>query len=94
MTAVFKAPGERPEIIEIENTLKAFQEAVGGHIESFTLMNNACVICNEEGRLLGLPRNCDFLGQSFVGPILVVGVNEDEFCDINEDVAGFVMGVQ
>lgn len=28
-----------------------------------------------------MPYNCRFFGVDFVGPILVVGRNKDEFCD-------------
>ena len=30
MTAIYKAPGQKPEIIDIPNTLEALQEKVGG----------------------------------------------------------------
>ena len=39
--------------------------------------------------LLGMPYNCRFFGVDFVGPILVVGRNKDEFCDVPE--ADFLM---
>ena len=86
MRVIHKAPGQRPEIRDIPNTLEALQEAVGGYIETFTFATDACVVCNEEGRLLGLPYNCDVLGLSFCGPILIVGVSGDEFCDIPADL--------
>ena len=86
MRVIQKAPGQMPEFREIPNTLQALQEAVGGYIETFTFATDACVVCNEEGRLLDLPYNCDLLGVSFCGPILIVGVNGDEFCDIPSDM--------
>lgn len=86
MKVIFKAPGCLPEFRDIPNTLEALQEAVGGYIETFTFATDACVVCNEEGRLLDLPYNCDLLGVSFCGPILIVGVNGDEFCDIPSDM--------
>ena len=89
MKAIRKKPGCEPEIIEVENTLEALQQEVGGHIETVTIASDAVVICNEEGRLCGLPYNCRFLGVDFVGPILVVGRNKDEFCDVPE--ADFLM---
>lgn len=58
----------------------------GGYIETFTFATDACVVCNEEGRLLDLPYNCDLLGVSFCGPILIIGINGDEFCDIPSDM--------
>lgn len=81
MKAIYKAPGKAPEIIQAENSLEALQEKVGGYIETVTLASDACIICDEEGRLKGLPRNVSFGRTEFVGPILVVGVREDEFCD-------------
>lgn len=89
MKAIRKKPGCEPEIIEVENTLEALQQEVGGHIETVTIASDAVVICNEEGRLCGLPYNCRFVGVDFVGPILVVGRNKDEFCDVPE--ADFLM---
>ena len=84
MRVIYKAPGKAPEIIEIENTLEALQEKVGGYIEVVTMAKNARIICNEEGRLRGLPYNITFLGERFVGPVLVVGVSGEDFCDLED----------
>lgn len=89
MKAIRKKPGCEPEIIEMENTLQALQTEVGGYIETVTIATDTVIICNEEGRLRGLPYNCRFVGVDFVGTILVVGRNQDEFCDVPE--AGFLM---
>lgn len=82
MKAILKNPGEQPQIIDIDNTLEALQAAVGGYIETITVATDACIVCNEEGRLLNLPFNCQLCGKNFVGPILIVGVNGDEFTDL------------
>ena len=89
MKAIRKKPGCAPEIIEVENTLKALQREVSGYIETVTIASDAVIICNEEGRILGLPDNCRVCGVDFVGTILVVGRNKDEFCDVPE--ADFLM---
>lgn len=89
MKAIRKKPGCAPEIIEVENTLKALQAEVGGYIETVTIASDAVVICNEEGRLRGMSYNCLFFGMVFVSTILVVGRNKDEFCDVPE--ADFLM---
>ena len=89
MKAIRKKPGCAPELVEVENTLKALQQEVGGYIETVTIASDAVVICNEEGRILGLPDNCRVCGVDFVGTILVVGRNKDEFCDVPE--ADFLM---
>ena len=84
MKAIRKKPGAQPEIIEVDNTLKALQAEVEGYIETVTISSDAVVICNEEGVLRSLPYNCRFFGVDFVGTILVVGRNKDEFCDVPE----------
>ena len=89
MKAIRKKPGAQPGIIEVDNTLKALQTEVGGYIETVTIASDAVVICNEEGRILGLPDNCRVCGVDFVGTILVVGRNKDEFSDVPE--ADFLM---
>ena len=88
MQAIRKKPGCEPELIDIDNTLAALQQEVGGYIETVSIAD-VVIVCNEEGRLCGLPYNCRFVGVDFVGTILVVGRNKDEFCDVPE--ADFLM---
>ena len=89
MKAIRKKPSCAPEIIEVENTLKALQREVSGYIETVTIASDAVIICNEEGRILGLPDNCRVCGVDFVGTVLIVGTKGDEFCDVPE--ADFLM---
>ena len=92
MKVIYKAPGHAPELRDVPNTLEELQSSVGGYIETVTFASDAAVICNEEGRLLGLPYNCTFLGVNFVGPILIVGKKKDEFTDIDPWLAGKILG--
>ena len=82
MNVIRKEPGKAPEIVEIENELEALQKAVGGYIETFTFAVDACVICNEEGRMKGRPYNTTLGRTSFVGTILVVGIEGEAFTDV------------
>ena len=91
MHVIYKAPGRPPEPRDIPNTLEELQGTVGGYIETVTLAADAAIICNEEGRLLGLPYNCRFFGVDFVGPILVVGVDGDEFTDLDPAAMGMLL---
>ena len=75
-------PGKKPEEREIDNTLEALQEIVGGYIECVTLATDLVIICNEEGRLMNLPHNCWICNASFVGTIIMAGVDGEEFADI------------
>ena len=90
MKAILKQPGQRPAVVELENTLKALQRAVGWYIETVRITSDACLICNEEGRLMGLEPN-PVMGISLVGPVLCVGVNGDAFCSLTDESAEFLL---
>lgn len=78
---ITKRPGCPARHVWMSNSLEAFQAAVGGYIEAVTLASDAAVICNEEGRLLGLKPNVKICGVDFCGPIVLVGVHKDAFSD-------------
>ncbi|MBR2674926.1 MAG: DUF3846 domain-containing protein [Mogibacterium sp.] len=49
---------ERAEVIEIEDKLEAMREVVGGLIQEYMpLEDEVAIICNEEGKMMGLPLN-------------------------------------
>ena len=78
-----KEPGKAPFIEPLfENSLKAFQEAVGGYLETVTLASDLTFICTEEGRLVGLPYNTTICGCPFFGTVLAVGVKGDDFASV------------
>jgi hypothetical protein len=50
--------GKEPRVAKISEGLKPMQEVVGGRIEAYELFKDqAAIICNEEGKLKGLPPN-------------------------------------
>lgn len=51
MKILLKRVGRTYEFAEIENTLKAMQTVVGGHIEIVPLKNGYLLVCDESGRL-------------------------------------------
>lgn len=80
---IIKEPGQAPRLEPLfENTLEAFQEAVDGYIEAVTIAEDLVIICNEEGRLRGLPFNVNVCGVGFVGTVIAVGVKGDEFASL------------
>lgn len=86
MKVLIKNPGETPILgAEIANTLESLQQHVGGNIETVRLCKDLTIICNEEGLLRGLPYNCTICGADFVGPIIICGVDGDEFCSVPVD---------
>ena len=55
-------PNKYPKMIEIDDTLEAMQEVVGGDIEEYMpFEDEVAVICNEEGKVNGLtPNRADY----------------------------------
>lgn len=72
-------------VTNISDTLQNLQKFVGGYIEIVNLWGDAAIVCNEEGRIKGLPYNCSIDGVGFVGDILIVGTAGDELEDLDED---------
>ena len=76
------APGEHPREAVLKNDLDSLQKAVSlgcdyqGLIEVVGLENGACIICNEEGKLLGLEGNRR-LGEDIIAGVFYV-VGEDK----------------
>lgn len=71
---VLKKVGKIPEIMNIENTLEAKQELVGGLIEVVSgLKDNILLICNEEGKLANLLPNLMFDFDYIAGDCFFVG---------------------
>lgn len=90
---VIKEPGQAPKVEPLfDNTLESFQKAVGGYIETVSF-GSIVIICNEEGRLLGLEPNVEVGSVDFVGTILAVGVKEDEFCSLSASVVPKVLQI-
>ncbi|MBD5085682.1 MAG: DUF3846 domain-containing protein [Clostridiales bacterium] len=80
-------PGRLPEEITMPNTLEAFQAAVGGYIEVLDLGGDAVLVCNEEGKLAGLPANRRVCGDTIAGIFLITGSADGEFCSLSDEDA-------
>lgn len=51
-------PMQTPKVKEIESSLESMQKEVGGYIQAiYPFEDSVALICNEEGKLLGLPLN-------------------------------------
>lgn len=58
ITMLLVEPGKYPKPIEIEDTLEAMQEVVGGDIEEYMPFDDeVAIICNEEGKMNGSELN-------------------------------------
>ena len=58
MNVLLVAPLEPPRAAELDNTLEAMQQTVGGPIQAvYPFEEPVALICHEEGKLVGLPLN-------------------------------------
>lgn len=80
---IIKRPGEAAFEASVANELQTLQLWAQGDIEAVTLSTGPTVvlICNEEGRIVGLTPNCRINGEMILGTILLVGVKGEEFAD-------------
>lgn len=86
-------PEKAPYVKEIPHTLEALQQEVGGLIEViYPFRDMVGLVCNEEGKLLGLPLNrClfDENGQLFdiiCGTFLVTGLGAEDLASLPSDL--------
>ena len=70
--------GEIPQVKELDNELKTFQDIVGGYIESLNLTEDGSILMlvNEEGKMIeGLKPNIDLGTDIIMGNVIIVGVD-------------------
>ena len=58
MCVLVVEPELKPEVREIDDSLKAMQEIVGGLIQLiYPVEDSVALVCNDEGKLMNLPMN-------------------------------------
>lgn len=83
-------PGKAPYGAEIPSGLESLQHQVGGLIQALYI-DDAALICNEEGKLLGLPFNRPLFDENgdlydiIAGTFLVAGLTEDDFGSLSDE---------
>ena len=55
--ALMVEPNKHPCVVDLNTDLDSLQKAVGGLIEFVWLGNNVEILCNDEGKIVGLPPN-------------------------------------
>ena len=86
------APGHKPERVTIPHTLEAMQEVVGGLIQAiYPYDDPVALVCNEEGKLLGLDLNravrdpaTNEVLDIISGTFFLCGLSQDNFCSLSE----------
>lgn len=89
MKVLVVEPGKVPYEAEIEDGLKAMQKIVGGYIQAiYPFEDPVAVICNDEGKLLGLPLNRALRDENnevygvIAGNFFIAGIGSENFTDL------------
>jgi len=92
LKVVTKQPGKPAQAAEIENGLESLQKFVGGYIQAVDFIGNTLMICNEEGKLEGLPVNFRFGSDIIVGSIIICGIDGENFGSLSDDEIMMALG--
>lgn len=83
ITVLMVEPGKHPRVTTLKDDLDSLQKAVSvgadyqGLIEFVSLRNGDCIMCNEEGKLIGLEGNRRLGDDILVGVFYIMSENED-----------------
>ena len=93
MHVLIVEPGKKPYMKDIDNSLESLQHEVGGWIEAtYPYEDSVVLICNEEGKLNGLPLNRAIRGDDgevvdiIAGTFIVAGIGEDDFVSLSDEM--------
>lgn len=77
-------PAKRAIVKEIGNDLESMQRVVGGNIEViYPFDDEVCLVCNEEGKITGLPLNRAVYNN--IGNIMDIIVGTAFICDCSKE---------
>lgn len=84
MIVLLIQPGEKPALAELNGTLESMQKIVGGYIQIlYPFDDPIALVCNDEGKLLGLPLNrglrdgCGQIYDVIAGTFFLCGAPQD-----------------
>ena len=92
ITVLVIEPMKHPEVRQIDNTLEGMQAIVGGLIQPiYPYEDPVSLVCNDEGKLLGLPPNRllkDKNGEPYdmlCGTFFIAGLGAEDFVSLNKE---------
>lgn len=93
ITVLIVDPQEKPRKEIIKNELATMQELVGGYIEAlYPYEDPVALICNDEGKLMGMPYNRALRDEDghvydvVAGTFLIAGLNEEHFDSLTDEL--------
>lgn len=91
---VLVEPGKFARIEQIEKGLESYQKIVGGWIEQVCPFDDpVAIVCNEEGKIDGLPLNRALVDEDdqiydiLAGTFFICGLGEEDYCSLTDELA-------
>ena len=91
---VLVEPNKTARIVETNLTLENMQKTVGGLIQAvYPFEDEVALVCNDEGKIMGLPLNrglTDKKGNIYdivAGTFFICGLSEDNFAGLTDEQA-------
>lgn len=97
INVIYVEPGKVARTIEMKDDLSEMQNLVGGLIEEYMpFEDDVAIICNEEGKMLGLPLNRGIYGDNgelvdvIAGPFFIchAPVESEKFLSLPKELEG------
>ena len=92
LRVVLVEPGKAARVAEIDGSLEGMQKTVGGYIQAvYPFEETVCLVCNEEGKLQGLPLNRALRDEDnsvydiVAGTFFVCDCSTENFKSLNEE---------
>lgn len=81
-------PEKAPFKATISGDLKSLQDIVGGHIEAiYPYDDPVALVCNEEGKLIGLPLNRKIEDYDIIaGTFFICGLGHEDFTSLSPEL--------
>ena len=89
MDIILVEPEKAARKAVIDGNLSSLQKAVGGHIQAiYPYEDPVAIVCNEEGKLAGLPLNRRLEDYDIIaGTFLICGLGEEDFASLSPELA-------
>ena len=95
ISVVLCEPGKLAKTATIEASLESYQKIVGGYIEAYYPFEEpVCIVCNEEGKITGLPLNRAVYADPNRGEMLDIIAGTFFICDCSGENFGSLSSEQ
>ena len=96
MRVVMMEPGEKAYVTDIDSSLETMQTIVGGYIECINPWGNKIVmVCNDEGKIAGLPLNIaintEWCRDIICGTIFFCSEAGEDLTDLSDEEVDFLL---